>query len=150
MKLILKKDVENLGDAGDVVDVADGYGNNYLMPRGLAMRATKGAMADAEAIARARRKREAHNVAEAQEQQAELERRPVTLQANAGEDGTLYGSIGTTAIAKAVQDQLGIAVDRRRITLDRPLKELGEHQVGIRVYRDVTAQLRVIVARAEA
>ncbi|HEX6257265.1 MAG TPA: 50S ribosomal protein L9 [Euzebyales bacterium] len=148
MKLILKRDVANLGEAGDVVDVADGYGNNYLMPRGLAMRATKGAMADAEAITRARRKREARNVAEAQSQRAELERRPVTVRANAGEDGTLYGSIGTTAIARAVSEQLGVAIDRRKISLDRPLKELGEHQVPVRVHRDVTAQVRVVVAQS--
>ncbi len=147
MKLILKQDVENLGDAGDIVDVADGYGNNYLMPRGLAMRVTKGAVADAEAIGRARRKREASNVAEAQQRRTELERRPVTVSAKAGEDGTLYGSIGTTAIARAVAEQLGVSVDRRKVVLDKPLKELGEHQVGVRVYRDVTADLRVVVAR---
>jgi large subunit ribosomal protein L9 len=147
MKLILKRDVDNLGEAGDVVDVADGYGNNYLMPRGLAMRATKGAMADAEAISRSRRTREARNVAEAQAQQAELERRPVTVRANAGEDGTLYGSIGTTAIARAVAEQLGVAIDRRKISLDRPLKELGEHQVPVRIHREVTAQVRVVVAQ---
>ncbi len=148
MKLILKRDVENLGDAGDIVDVADGYGNNYLMPRGLAMPVTKGALADAEAISRARRKREARSVAEAQERRAELERRPVTVHANAGEDGTLYGSIGTTAIAKAAADQLGATIDRRRIVLAKPLKELGEHEVAVRIYRDVTATLRVVVARS--
>jgi large subunit ribosomal protein L9 len=145
MKLILKQDVENLGDAGDIVDVADGYGNNYLMPRGLAMRVTKGAVADAEAIARARRTREARSVADAEARRAELERRPVTVEANAGEDGKLYGSIGTTAIARAVTEQLGVSVDRRRIALDRPLKELGEHEVSVRMYRDVTATVRVIV-----
>jgi large subunit ribosomal protein L9 len=148
MKLILTHDVENLGEAGEVVEVADGYGNNFLMPRGLAMRASKGALADAEAISRARRKREARNVAEAQERRAELERRPVTVRANAGEDGTLYGSIGTTAIAGAVKDQLGVVIDRRKIMLDRPLKELGEHEVGIRIHRDVDATLRVVVARS--
>lgn len=146
MKLILKHDVDNLGDAGDIVDVADGYGNNFLMPRGLAMPVTKGAVADAEAIGRARRKREARSVADAQQRRTELERRPVTVNANAGEDGTLYGSIGTTAIAKAVTDQLGLKIDRRKIVLDKPLKELGEHRVGVRVYRDVTAELRVVVA----
>ena len=148
MKLILTHDVDNLGEAGEVVEVADGYGNNFLMPRGLAMRATRGALADAEAISRARRKREARTVAEAQERQAELERRPVTVQANAGEDGTLYGSIGTTAIAKAVSEQLGLIIDRRKIMLDKPLKELGEHEVGVRIHKDVSAALRVVVARS--
>jgi large subunit ribosomal protein L9 len=147
MKIILKQDVPNLGDAGEIVEVADGYGNNFLMPRGLAMRVTKGAVADAEAIARSRRKREARNLAEAHERQADLERRPVTVTAIAAEDGKLYGSIGTTAIAKAVREQLGVPVDRRRITLERPLKELGDHDVGIRVHRDVEATVRVVVAR---
>jgi large subunit ribosomal protein L9 len=147
MKVILKQDVDNLGDAGEIVNVADGYGNNYLMPRGMAMRVTKGAVADAEAIARSRRKREAHTRAEAEERRAGLERRPITVTANAGEDGTLYGSIGTTLIAKAASEQLGIPVDRRRIVLERPLKELGEHEVAVRVHRDVSATLRVVVAR---
>ena len=147
MKLILKQDVANLGDAGEIVEVADGYGNNFLMPRGLAMRVTKGALADAEAIGRARRKREARNQAEAHQRKAELERRPITVAANAGEDGTLYGSIGTTAIARAVNDQLGIKLDRRKIVLDKPLKELGEHTVPVRVYRETVADLRIVVAR---
>jgi large subunit ribosomal protein L9 len=147
MKLILKQDVANLGDAGEIVDVADGYGNNFLMPRGLAMRATKGALADAEAISRARRKREARSQAEAVERKSELERRAVIVTANAGEDGTLYGSIGTTAIARAVNDQLGIKLDRRKIMMDKPLKELGDHTVPVRVYRETAADLRVVVAR---
>jgi large subunit ribosomal protein L9 len=147
MKIILKQDVPNLGDAGEIVDVADGYGNNYLMPRGMAMRVTKGAIADAEAISRTRRKREAKNLAEAEERKAALEQRQVIVAANAGEDGTLYGSIGTSAIAKAVRDQLGIPVDRRRITLERPLKELGEHEVPVRVHRELSATIKVVVAR---
>jgi len=147
MKIILKQDVPNLGDAGEIVDVADGYGNNFLMPRGLAMRVTKGAVADAESIARARGKREARTLSEAEERRTELERRPVTVTANAGEDGTLYGSIGTTVIAKAIREQLGIEADRRRVVLERPLKELGEHQVPVRIHRSVTATVRVVVAR---
>lgn len=149
MKVILKQDVENLGDAGEIVEVADGYANNYLVPRRLAMRATKGAIVDAEAIARSRRKREARNLAEADEQRRVLERRPVTVQAKAGEDGTLYGSIGSTAIANAVGSQLGVQVDRRKIELDRPLKQLGTHEVTVRIHRDVTAVLHVEVAAAD-
>jgi large subunit ribosomal protein L9 len=147
MKIILKQDVPNLGDAGEIVDVADGYGNNYLMPRGLAMRVTKGAVADAEAISRTRRKREAKTLAEAEERKAALEARQVIVAANAGEDGTLYGSIGTNVIARAVRDQLGVPVDRRRINLERPLKELGEHEVPVRVHRDLRATIKVVVAR---
>lgn len=147
MKVILKQDVDNLGDAGEIVDVADGYGNNFLVPRGLAMRATKGAIADAQAIARARAQREARSTAEAEERKAQLETRPVTVTANAGDDGTLYGSVGNNAIARAIREQLGVQVDRRRIPMERPLKELGMHDVVVRVHGDVQATVRVEVVR---
>src|SRR5690606_36568286 len=111
MKVILKQDVANLGHAGEIVDVRDGYGNNYLVPRGLAMRATKGALKDAEAIARARAKRAAATLAEAEKTRELLEERAVTIPAKAGEDGTLYGSVGNTAIAQAVREQLGVQID---------------------------------------
>jgi large subunit ribosomal protein L9 len=149
MKVILKQDVESLGDAGDVVDVADGYGNNYLVPRGLAMRASKGVVADAEAIRQARVKRAARNLAEAQEQQQRLEAKPVRISARAGEDGTLYGSVGNTRIAAAVKEQLGIPLDRRRLPLERPLKTLGEHEITIRLHPELTATIRVEVVRAK-
>ena len=145
MKLILKKDVDNLGGAGDIVEVADGYGNNYLMPKGLAMRATKGAIADAEAMTRARQKRDAVTRAEANEQKAALEAAPVQVRAKAGEDGTLYGSVGSTAVAEALRTQLGLTVDRRRIAMERPLKETGEHEVPVRLGVGTVATVRVQV-----
>ena len=147
MKVILKQDVENLGDAGEIVDVADGYGNNFLVPRGLAMRATKGAVADAEAIARSRRKREARNREDALERKRELESKSVSVTAKAGEDGTLYGSVGNNAVAKAINIQLGVKVDRRRIEMERPLKNLGLHEVEVRIHRDVNAKVRVEVVQ---
>ncbi len=147
MKVILKQDVETLGDAGDIVEVKDGYGNNYLVPRGLAMRATKGALADAEAIRQARVKRAARNLAEAQEQKRRLEARPVRITARAGDDGTLYGSVGNAGIAAAVRDQLGMPVDRRRIPIERPLKTLGEHEVSVRLHPELSATIRVEVVR---
>lgn len=149
MKVILKQDVANLGDAGEIVDVRDGYGNNYLVPRGLAMRATKGALKDAEAIARARAKRAAATLAEAEKMRDVLESRPVTVAAKAGEDGTLYGSVGNTAVAQAVRDQLGVQVDRRRLPMERPLKELGEHEVQVRLHPELTATVRVNIVRGE-
>lgn len=145
MKLILKQDVDNLGDAGDVVDVADGYGNNYLMPRGLAMKATKGAIADAEAIGRKRRKRAEATLAEAQEEKAEIEAAAVTVSAKAGEDGQLYGSVGVNALVKAVREQLGKAIEKKQVRLERPIKSVGEHEVPVHVYREVEATLRVEV-----
>ena len=150
MKIILKQDVDNLGGAGDIVEVADGYGNNFLMPRGLAMRATKGAIADADAMKRARAKREAATQAEANEQKAALEVRPVRIQAKAGEDGKLYGSVGSTAVAEAVWEQLSVKLDRRRIAMDRPLKDIGDHEVPARLPGGVVATLKVRVEGIEA
>lgn len=149
MKVILKKDVDNLGEAGEIVDVADGYGHNYLVPRGLAMRATKGAVKDAEAIARARKQRESRTIAEAQRQAEQLDGKPVTLTAKAGEDGQLYGSVGVSAVAQAASDQLGIPVSRKQLELERPIKSVGEYEVPVRIHRDVTATLRVDVTAAE-
>jgi large subunit ribosomal protein L9 len=149
MKVILKQDVENLGDAGEIVEVADGYGNNFLMPRGLAMRATKGALADAEAIGRSRAKREARNIEEANELKSLLESRTVAIPAKAGEDGTLYGSVGNANIADAVKAQIGHPLDRRRVEVDKPLKELGDHEVTVKLHAQVTATLRVAITRVE-
>jgi large subunit ribosomal protein L9 len=147
MKVILKQDVGALGGAGDIVEVADGYGNNYLVPRGLAMRASKGAVADAEAMRQARLKREARTLGEATALKQRLESRPVSIPCKAGEDGTLYGSVGNTAIAGAVAAQLGLALDRRRIPLERPLKELGRHEVLVRVHPELTATIQVDLVR---
>jgi large subunit ribosomal protein L9 len=147
MKVILKQDVANLGGAGDIVDVADGYGNNYLMPRNLAMLASKGAVADAEAMRGARVKREAKTLGEAEELKERLEARAVSVPAKAGEDGTLYGSVGNTVVAEAIKEQLGVAVDRRRIPMDKPFKHLGTEEIEVRIHPDVTATIRVEVVR---
>lgn len=150
MDVILKQDVDNLGDAGDIVTVADGYANNFLVPRGLAMRATRGAVADAEAIRRARIKREAKQAAEAEEVRASLEARPVVITAKAGEDGTLYGSVGNREIAEGITRLTGVTVDRRKLPLERPLKEVGRHEVAVKLHRDVTATVTVDIVAEEA
>lgn len=145
MKVILKKDVDNLGDAGDIVIVADGYATNFLVPRGLAMRASRGAIADAEAIRRTRTKREAKNQEEAEQLRERLEARTLRIAARAGEDGTLFGSVGNREIAEALQQQFGLEVDRRKIPLDRPIKTAGEHTVDLKLHREVTATIRIDV-----
>ena len=145
MKVILKDSVERLGGAGDVVDVADGYANNFLMPRGLAMRASRGALADAEAMRSARAKRETRTREDAEQLRETLERTPVQVFAKAGEDGTLFGSVGNTAVAQAVRDQLGLTLDRRRIPMPRPIKHTGQHEVVTRLEGGVQATLRVQV-----
>ena len=145
MKVILKKDVENLGDAGDIVEVRDGYANNFLVPKGLAMQASRGAVADAEAIRRARIKREAKSQGEAEELRTLVESKVLRIAARAGEDGTLFGSVGNREIADALKSQLGVEVDRRKIPLDRPIKTAGEHAIDLRLHREVTATVRVAI-----
>ena len=149
MQVILKQDVAHLGQTGDIVGVADGYANNYLVPRGLAMRASRGAVKNAQAMRAARRKREARTLGEAEELKARLEERPVVVPAMAGEDGTLYGSVGNTVVAEAVGDQLGVAVDRRRMPLERPFKQLGDYEVDVRLHPELSATIRVEVVRAQ-
>ncbi|MBW3601643.1 MAG: 50S ribosomal protein L9 [Actinobacteria bacterium] len=149
MQVILRQDVANLGQTGDIVGVADGYANNYLVPRGLAMRATRGAVRDAQAMRAARRKREARTLGEAEELKARLEECPVVVPVMAGEDGTLYGSVGNTVVAEALTDQLGVTVDRRRMPMERPLKRLGAHEVDVRLHPELSATLTVEVVRAQ-
>lgn len=147
MKVILKQEVTDLGRIGDVVDVADGYAHNYLLRTGQAMRATKGAVADAEALRAARAKREERNRAEAEEIKGNLEVTSVTVPAKAGPDGTLYGSIGNGKIADAIRQQLGVDIPRKQIPLERPLKSLGAHEVAVKLHPDVEATVQVEVQR---
>jgi len=145
VKIVLRDDVENLGQKGDIVDVADGYARNYLVPRGFAIRADRGVVKQAEAMrrnraAKARRDREA-----ADELATRLAGRTVSVPARAGEGGKLFGSITAADIAAAVGTQLGVEVDRRHLGLDEPLKELGVVELPIRLHPDVVATLTVEV-----
>ncbi|WP_370324908.1 50S ribosomal protein L9 [Euzebya sp.] len=149
MKVILKGYVDNLGDAGDIVEVANGYANNFLIPQNLAMRATKGAVADSEALMRSRQKREAVEIAQAEEQAKGLSGRVLVIQATAGEDGTLYGSVGKRDVADALASATGVTVDSKKIDLDRPIKAVGQHEVGVRLHREVVATVTVDVVADE-
>jgi large subunit ribosomal protein L9 len=148
MKIVLRDDVENLGQKGDVVDVADGYARNYLVPRGLAMKATKGVVAQAEAMRRNRAAKEARDVDAAQSQAAQLEGARIEIPARAGEGGKLFGSVTATDVADAIQAQRGIEVDRRRVGLDEPVKELSEVEVVVKLHSDVAATVTVVVVAA--
>ena len=148
MKIVLRDDVENLGHKGDVVDVADGYARNYLVPRGLAMKATKGVVAQAEAMRRNRSAKEARDVEAAQTQAAQLEGARIEIPARAGEGGKLFGSVTATDVADAIQAQRGIEVDRRRVGLDEPVKELSEVDVEVKLHTDVTVTVTVAVVAA--
>lgn len=145
MKVILRDDVTNVGRKGDVVDVADGYARNYLVPKGLALRATGGAMAQAEAMRRSREVKEIRDRESAEEVARRLSPSVIRITARAGAEGRLFGSVTATDLAEAVEAQTGITLDRRRIHLDDPIKSVGSHEVAVRLHADVEARLQVEV-----
>ncbi len=148
MRIVLRDDVENLGKKGDLVDVADGYARNYLVPRGLALKATAGNQKQADAMRRNREVREARDREAAQSLAAQFEGRTITIKARAGGEGRLFGSVTSVDIADAVQKQTGAEIDRRKIDLDAPLKELGGVDVQVRLHADVVATIHVEVEAA--
>jgi large subunit ribosomal protein L9 len=148
MKIILQKPVETLGEAGEVVQVADGYARNYLFPRGLAMPATKGALRHAERVKAQHQQRIQQGKAEAQGLADRLGKSPVRIEAQAGEEGKLFGSITGQHIAEQVAEQLGENVDHRDIRLEEPIRSLGAHTVSVHLHPEVDATITVdVVAR---
>ena len=145
MKVILSDDVEKLGHKGDVVTVADGYARNYLIPKGFAILASKGALKQAEVMQRARAERAEKEKEEAAARVATLAASPVYISARAGEDGKLFGSVTKADIARAIEDQLEQAVDRHLIRLDDPIRSLGTHSVEIHLHEEVNALVTVEV-----
>ncbi len=149
MNVLLLKDVINLGLAGDVVTVADGYGRNYLIPRGLAKIATPGALKQADQIRKAGERTRSRQLASAQDLAGRIEALSLVFTARAGETGKLYGSVTTADLAEAVERELGQELDRRKIISD-PLRQLGEHSVEVRLMTDVSANLKVVIEPEEA
>ena len=148
MKLILTQEVSGLGAPGDVVEVAGGYGRNYLVPRGLAMRWTRGAEKQIELIQRARSAREIRGLDDAREAADRLASLQVRLPARAGSGGRLFGSVSPADIAAAVKAAGGPDLDRRRIEFKNPIRTVGAHQVTVRLHPEVTATLDVLVTGA--
>ena len=145
MKLILTQEVTGLGTPGDVVEVKDGYGRNYLVPRGFAIAWTKGGEKQVAAIRGARSAREVKSLEEAQQVRATLERTKVTLPAKAGANGRLFGAITTADVAEAVAKVGGPKVDRRKVELPQPIKSLGDYSVLVRLHPEVQAKVAVSV-----
>ena len=145
MKLILTQEVTGLGAPGDVVEVAGGYGRNYLVPRGLALRWTRGAEKQVELIKRARSARDIRGLDDAKEAAGRLGSLRVRLATKAGNTGRLFGSVSPSDIADAVRAAGGPELDRRRIEVPSPIKTVGAHQVRVRLHPDVTATLEVEV-----
>jgi large subunit ribosomal protein L9 len=145
MKLILTQEVTGLGAPGDVVEVKDGYGRNYLVPRGYAVGWTKGGEKQVAAIRKARATREIRSLEEAQQVRATLEGSRVTLPAKAGANGRLFGAVTTADVAEAVARVGGPKVDRRKVELPQPIKALGEYVVLVRLHPEVQAKVPVTV-----
>jgi large subunit ribosomal protein L9 len=145
MKLILTQEVTGLGTPGDVVEVKDGYGRNYLVPRGFAVAWTKGGEKQVEAIRKARSSREIKSLEEAQQVRATLEGAKVTLSARAGANGRLFGAVTTADVADAVAKVGGPKVDRRKVELPQPIKSLGDYTVLVRLHPEVQARVPVSV-----
>jgi large subunit ribosomal protein L9 len=145
MKLILTREVEGLGLAGDIVEVADGYGRNYLVPRGSAIVWSKGAEKQIVQLRRARDAREVRDLSHAQEIKSSLESLSVQLEARAGKDGRLFGSITTGDVANAVKSAGGPLLDRKRIQLPGHIKTTGSHTVTVELHPDVVASVPVTV-----
>ncbi|MCF6468226.1 50S ribosomal protein L9 [Nonomuraea sp. MG754425] len=145
MKLILTNEVSGLGTPGDIVEVKDGYGRNYLIPRGYAMRWTRGAEKQIETIRKARDAREIRDLGTAKEVAGQLGALRVRLSTRAGESGRLFGSITTGDIADAVKAAGGPILDRRRIEIVNPIKSVGSHRVSVRLHPEVAASIDVEV-----
>jgi large subunit ribosomal protein L9 len=145
VRIVLREDVENLGHKGDLLEVADGYARNYLVPRGLALEASKGIVKQAEAMRRSREARDARDRAGAEAVAERLTGAKIEIKARAGEGGKLFGSVTSNDLADAVLAQTGVELDRRKIDLAEPLKELGAAEVTVRLHPDVNAALQVEV-----
>jgi len=149
MKVILTKDIQGTGKAGEVKDVADGYARNFLIPRKLAIPATGGALKTVEQRKAAEEKRAATEEASARALADRLTSAPVVLTARVGDQGRLYGSITSADIADQLSSHLGQPIDKRKIDLDEPIRQLGTHEVTIRLHRAVSATVKVDVQPAK-
>src|SRR3954454_21066341 len=145
---ILLKDVDGVGHRGAVVDVSKGYLRNFLIPRKLATAATKGALADAQRSEAAHARAAADRAAAAQEHAEQLNKTVLTISQQAGEDGRLFGSVTTQDIAEAIKEARGFDVDRRKVRLDDPIKNVGTYQVELDLGDGVTASVKVMVSEA--
>ena len=149
MKLILTQEVSGLGAPGDVVEVRDGYGRNYLVPRGFAIVWTRGGEKTVESIKAARATREVRDLDHAQQIKAQLEGSTINLSARAGEGGRLFGAITVNDIAEAITQGTGAtAVDKRKIIVGNPIKSLGSHRVTVKLHDDVDATVNLNVVPA--
>ncbi|BCJ27008.1 50S ribosomal protein L9 [Actinocatenispora sera] len=149
MKIILTQEVSNLGEPGDIVEVKNGYGRNYLLPQGFAISWSRGAEKQVSQIKRARSIREIRNVDQAQEVKAQLDTLKVTLTERAGDGGRLFGSVTPAEVVSAVQAAGGPALDRRRLQVGSPIKTVGSYQIPVRLHPEVVATVNLDVVASK-
>ena len=149
MKVILLSELKGKGGEGDIVEVADGYANNYLFPQKIAVAATKGNLKQPEQRKHNIATREAARIEEAQALKAALDDLSVKVEARVGEEGVLFGSITAAMIADALKEAEDIEIDRKRIDLKNPIKTAGKHEVVVSIYRDIKSNLTVVVGNEE-
>jgi len=145
MKVILTKDVPKLGHREDVVTVSDGYGRNYLIPQGLAVEATPENLNRIKQKEAAKQREREQELKKLQAKADKIDGYTLILTVNAGEEGRLFGSVTTQDIARGLKEMLGVDVDRKKIELDEPLKQLGTYDVDIKIHPDITATIKVDV-----
>lgn len=148
MKVVLRTDVPNLGKRGDICEVADGYARNFLLPKALAIVATDGVQAQADAMRRSRDLRDAREREAAESVARRLVPVVITIPAKAGTEGRLFGSVTSADIVDAVSDQTGVELDRRRLHLDDPIKTTGTHEVPVKLHSEVEFRVTVDVVPA--
>ena len=150
MRIVLRSDLATVGKRGDIVDVADGYARNFLLPKGHAILATPGVTAQANAMRKSRDLKDARDREAGEQIARRLVPMVIRLQARAGsgEKAKLFGSITSADIAEAVEDQAKVTIDRRRIHLDEPIKSLGTHEVPVKLHSEVEFRVTVEVVRA--
>ena len=146
--IILRSDVDNVGKKGDVVDVADGFARNFLMAKGLAIKASPGAIAQASGMRRARAVKDARDRESAEQVARVLVTKVIRIAGRAGPEGRLFGSVTTADLVAAVQDQAGVTLERKRVHLEEPIKALGSHEVPVRLHPEVEFRLPVEVVSA--
>ena len=145
MKIILLEELPGRGGEGDVIDVARGYANNYLLPKGIAILATKGNLKQLELRRKNIAKREEVRIANAESLKAQLEGATFTIKAKVGDEGILFGSVTPQMIAEAIKEQKDVEIDRRRIDVRQAIKVVGEHAVEVSIYRDIKAEVKLLV-----
>lgn len=150
MKVILLKELQGKGGEGDVIDVARGFANNYLLTQGYAVLATKGNLKQLEQRKHNIAKREETRIANAEALKAKLDDLKVTVDAQVGEEGQLFGSVTSVMVADAIQAAVDAEIDKRRVELGKPIKVAGVHPVTVSLYRDIKATVQVVVGREDA